>query len=88
MATIGFAAGGSYTVLRGFDARGEVRAELLAESIVTPEDARIPNERVDDHITAHAQASVIRTHALERTDSPIRRNHRRLGGMVLFCLPR
>jgi hypothetical protein len=64
---IGFVAGGSYTIARGFDARSEVRDALVAENIVTPEDASIPNAPVVDHATAHAQADVIWKHMLEAT---------------------
>lgn len=67
-AGLGFAAAGLYTVGRGFDARAEVRAQLLAENITTPEDAAIPNVRVADHVTAHAQADVIQKHLFEITD--------------------
>lgn len=67
MVGLGFMAGGGYTIARGLDARDEVRAALVAEKIVTPEDASIPNAPVVDHRTAHAQADIILTHMLEAT---------------------
>jgi hypothetical protein len=66
-ASLGFASAGSYAMLRGFDARDQVRAELAAEQIVTPEDAAIPNAPVVSAETAKAQADVIRVHMLEAT---------------------
>jgi hypothetical protein len=57
--------GGGYTVLRGFDARDDVKAELIAQNITTPEDASIPNVRVDSASTAKSMADVINKHALE-----------------------
>lgn len=64
---LAFLAGGIYTTVRGFDARSEVRAQLLAQNITTPEDAEIPNARVDDAATADAMANIIGVHALEAT---------------------
>lgn len=64
---IGFFVGGGYTIARGYDARNEVRDALVAEKIVTPEDAAIPNAPVVDHVTAHAQADIILVHMLEAT---------------------
>ncbi|HEX5951521.1 MAG TPA: hypothetical protein VFZ96_11030 [Actinomycetota bacterium] len=64
---LGFLAGGVYTAARGFDARDEVRAQLLAQNITTPEDAAIPNARVDDAATADAMANIIGVHAKEAT---------------------
>jgi hypothetical protein len=58
---------GLYTVYRGFDARDQVRSELVAQNITTPGDARIPNTRVDDIPTARAMADIIQVHALEST---------------------
>src|SRR5919106_3469252 len=59
--------GGGYTIKRGFDARDQVRDELVAQNIVTPEDASIPNARVDDVATAESMADVIDKHAREAT---------------------
>jgi len=63
-----FVAGGVYTVYRGFDARDQVRDELVAQNITTPEDASIPNARVDDTATARSMANIIDVHARESTD--------------------
>ena len=63
-----FLGAGAYTINRGFDARDQVRDELVAQRITTPADARIPNARVDDPSTARAMADVIEVHALEATD--------------------
>ena len=65
---IGFVGGGIYTTLQGLDARDQVRATLVAQNITTPEDASIPNARVDDAETAHSMAEIIGVHALEATD--------------------
>jgi hypothetical protein len=62
-----FAAGG-YTIFRGLDARDQVRDELIAQNIVTPEDATIPNALVDDPATARSMADIIEVHALESTE--------------------
>ena len=67
VASLGFAGAGSYAMVRGFDARSQVRAELAAENIVTPEDAAIPNAPVVSAETAKAQADIIRVHMLEAT---------------------
>jgi hypothetical protein len=64
---VGFVVGGAYTLVQGVSARGEVRDQLLAQRITTPEDAAIPNERVDDAATAHAMANIIGVHAAEAT---------------------
>lgn len=67
VASAGFVAAGSYTVVRGWDARNQVRDQLLEQQIVTPEDASIPNAPVDDAATAMAQADIIQKHALAAT---------------------
>ena len=64
---IAFLGAGVYTTVRGLDARGVVRAELLAQNITTPEDAAIPNTVVQDGETAHAMAEIIGVHALDAT---------------------
>ena len=61
-----FAAGG-YTVFRGYDAKEQVKTELVKQNITTPEDASIPNARVDDPRTAESMADIIEKHALEST---------------------
>jgi hypothetical protein len=64
---LGFLAGGAYATVRGFDAKDEVRSTLLAQNITTPEDAAIPNARVQDAATADAMADIIGVHAAEAT---------------------
>jgi hypothetical protein len=54
-------------VYKGFDGRAQVRSELRAENIVTPEDASIPNARVEDARTAQAQADIIKVHTMKAT---------------------
>ena len=51
-----FAGAGVYTIYRGLDARDQVQGELIAQNITTPEDATIPNARVDDIPTARSMA--------------------------------
>jgi hypothetical protein len=63
-----FIGAGIYTVNRGFDAKDQVREELLAQNITTPEDASIPNARVRNAATAESMADVIDVHARESTD--------------------
>lgn len=63
-----FVAAGIYTVSRGYDARQQVREELIAQRITTTADASIPNAPVQDAATAKAMADVINKHALESTD--------------------
>src|SRR5687768_2445068 len=58
---------GIYTGSKGFDAKDQVRAELLAQRITTPEDASIPNATVDDAATARSMAEVIGIHAEKST---------------------
>jgi hypothetical protein len=62
-----FLGAGVYTVARGFDAKDQVRSELIAQDITTPEDASIPNARVDDIATARSMAAIIGHHAEEAT---------------------
>ncbi len=62
-----FLGAGVYVTVRGFDAKDQVRAELLAQNITTTEDASIPNARVDDAATADSMANIIGVHALEAT---------------------
>jgi hypothetical protein len=64
---LAFLVGGSYTVLRGLDARSQVRDELLSQNIITPEDASIPNVQVTDATTAQSMADVIAKHSNEIT---------------------
>jgi hypothetical protein len=62
-----FLGAGLYTILRGFDAKDQVRDELIAQNITTPEDASIPNARVDSSATAESMADIIDVHAREST---------------------
>lgn len=62
-----FLIGGPYMVYRGFDGRSQVRAELKAEHIVTPEDASKPGIAVVDGPSAKVQAAIIKKHTLETT---------------------
>jgi len=64
---VAFAIGGVYTTIRGLDAKAEVRDQLVAQNITTPEDAEIPNALVQDAATAHAMANIIGVHAAEAT---------------------
>ena len=64
---VAFLVAGGYATYRGFDARDQVRDELVAQNITTPEDASIPNTLVDDVATARSMAEIIDTHALEST---------------------
>jgi hypothetical protein len=64
---LGFLVGGSYTVVRGIDARSAVRAELARQDITTTPDARIPNVKVTDANTAQVMADVIQKHVDEIT---------------------
>jgi hypothetical protein len=59
---------GVYTISQGFDAKDQVRAELLAQNITTPDDASIPNAQVRDAATAEAMADIIDVHARESTE--------------------
>ncbi len=58
---------GGYTANRGFEAKDMVRDELIAQKITTPEDAAIPNARVDSPATAKAMADIIDEHARKAT---------------------
>ena len=50
---------GVYAAGRGFDAKAQVRDQLVAEGITTPAGASIPNARVDDAATAMSLAQFI-----------------------------
>jgi len=62
-----FIGGGLYMVSEGRDAKDEVKSAIVAENIVTPEDADIPNVQVKDAATAKAQADIIEEHYLKLT---------------------
>lgn len=59
--------GGAFALWQGLDARDKVRDKLAAQEIVTPEDASIPNETVDDEATAESMAEIIGHHAEDST---------------------
>lgn len=59
--------GGAYALTQGMDARDKVQDKLQAQGIVTPEDASIPNEQVDDEASAESMAEIIGVHAEEST---------------------
>ena len=56
---------GIYTTTRGFQAKDDVKTELVAQNIVTTPDASIPNVQVHDAATAESMARIINHHALE-----------------------
>jgi hypothetical protein len=62
-----FLGAGLYTMNRGFDAKDQVRDELKAQDITTPEDARQPNKPVTDAASAKVMADIIQKHSLEAT---------------------
>ena len=62
-----FVGAGIFTAAKGYDAKKEVRSELLAQNITTTPDASIPNVRVQDAATAKSMADIIDTHAREAT---------------------
>jgi hypothetical protein len=63
-----FLAAGGYTVLRGFDAKDDVKAELVAQRITVPEDAAShQGQLVKDAGSAQAMADIIDKHAREST---------------------
>jgi hypothetical protein len=64
---LAFLTGGIYAVTRGLDAKAQVRDELAAQKIVTPEDASIPGKPVVDAATAQSMADIINEHALAAT---------------------
>jgi hypothetical protein len=65
---VAFLGAGGYASYRGFDARGQVRDELVAQNITTPDDASIPNARVDDVASARSMADIIDSHARESSN--------------------
>lgn len=67
IAGLGFMSAGGYMAARGFDAKSQVRAQLLAENITTPADASVPNVKVADGGTAEVQAAIIHEHTLKAT---------------------
>ena len=63
-----FIGAGAYMVSEGLSAKDQVHDTLVAERIVTTEDASIPKAAVDDAATAESQANVIKKHTLESTE--------------------
>ena len=62
-----FVVASGYTIYRGVDAKDLVRDQLVAQKIVTPEDASIPNTAVTDAATAQSMAEIIDHHARQST---------------------
>jgi hypothetical protein len=63
-----FIASGGYMIAEGREAKEDVHQALIAEKVVTPEDATIPEALVHDVSTADAQADIIREHSLNTTE--------------------
>jgi hypothetical protein len=59
--------GGAYALYMGMDARDQVTDKLEAQQIVTPDDASIPGEVVNDEATAESMAEIIGHHAEDST---------------------
>jgi hypothetical protein len=57
--------GGAFALGKGSDAKQQVRDKLVAQKIVTPDDASRPGQVVDDATTAQSMAEVIDKHARE-----------------------
>ncbi len=62
-----FVAGGIYMMTEGQSAKNDVRDAIVAENIITAEDASIPNVQVNSAATARAEAEVIEKHYLNIT---------------------
>lgn len=62
-----FVVAGGYTVNRGFDAKDQVKQELVAQNITTPDDASIPGVLVNSPATAKSMADIIDHHARNST---------------------
>ena len=60
-----FLGAGVYTVSRGFDAKDQVKDELVAQNITTPDDASMPGVQVNSISTARSMADIIDHHARE-----------------------
>lgn len=59
---------GAVMLFQGLDAKAQVREQLAAEHITTPDDARVPGVPVDSAELALVQAEIIQKHTLENTD--------------------
>lgn len=64
---LAFVGGGAFGAVRGVQAKDQIRTELAAEGITTPDDASIPGVLVDSAKTAESQAKIIQEHALKST---------------------
>jgi hypothetical protein len=58
---------GVVLVVVGLDSKAQVKEALVAEHIVTPDDASIPGVPVDSAATAMSQAEIIQHHVLDTT---------------------
>ena len=63
-----FVAAGIFMVTEGREAKAEVRNAIVAENIITAEDASIPSVLVNSAATAKAQANAIEQHTLNITN--------------------
>ena len=63
-----FIVGGAYAYDQGSDAEAQIRDELVAQNIVTPDDASIPGVLVDSPATAQSMADIIDQHQREGAD--------------------
>ncbi len=59
-----FVGAGVYMITEGLAAKNEVHNTLVAEQIITSDDATIPGALVDSAATARAQEELIREHTL------------------------
>ena len=62
-----FVVGGIYMISEGNAAKDEVRSALVAENIITSDDASIQGVLVNSEATARSEAAVIDMHVLEIT---------------------
>lgn len=68
-----FVAAGGYTTYRGFDAKDQVKKELVAQNIRLGDDAKelvgaVPGALVDTPAEAKQQADIINIHTMTATD--------------------
>jgi hypothetical protein len=59
---VGMVALGVTFILMGYDAKGDIRAALLKEKVITSADSAIPGVLVEDVRTAKAQQEAIEAH--------------------------
>ena len=62
-----FLGAGVYTIDRGFDAKAQVKHELVAQNITTTPDASIPGVQVNSAARARSMADIIDVHMREAT---------------------